>query len=221
MSILLGGTPFYGNPGGGPNYSLGGWTTTLGNLAAVEIILQSTVTGPAISGITDNKGNQWVSAGNGFNSFNTWCEIWYAPNCTAGITGLTVVTTVPPSNFFYYAFFDCVGANVNPLEQPPVSLTGQSATTNPVGPAITTLSSGGIVLSMNSPGEDITAVASPFTIVGTAPFGFAYYLTPLPATYSPSWTQNSSASWGGSTVAFKPTSSTFQIDDYGQVISFR
>ena len=178
-------------------------TSSTGNLSVVSIILG--ISGAAaVTSVTDDKGNTYVSAG-----FRTGqvggvdVELWYAKNATTGITAITVNWSGGGNGFI--AVYDCSGAHaVSPLQ----AYTAWEATyadslPADVGPGVGYSQGGGIAISVIHSNSAVTAVGSPWTFTGGTGGnqGFASMLPSSAGLYSPSWT-TPSVSWWGITVYF-------------------
>ncbi len=78
-----------------------------------------------------------------------------------------------------------------------------TATTNPVGPSVTSSGSGIVISDLSSTGTAVTAAASPFQFVQTSyGDGLAYVVNGASGTFSPSWTTQTAGRWAGFTAAF-------------------
>jgi len=175
--------------------------TGSGNLIVIGSINASTST--AISSITDNVGNTYVSAAaKCTDSAGATGEIWYAKNSKAGATTVTITYSASTSNQSW-AF------EVSRMDlTTPVDVVGQmsnatSASPKP-GPSLTTTKAHDFVVSLCAPGGNVTAVASPFVGVTFVNGNGAGYLNTVKiGTYQASWTTTGGTNYCATSVAFK------------------
>lgn len=183
-------------------------TSTTGNLLILSIATNASAA--KVTAVSGNVNGAFTQVGAG-GTTPIPAQIFYFQNAATGTT--TVTVTIGGSGAQCgYAWYDVSGMKTSSALETSLVLDNQTATANPQGPSVTTSGSSDFIVSLCSPANAITAVASPFnpgdffdsTITGT---GFAHVLNGAANTYNPSWTQSSSGTWSGVTAAFSAASS--------------
>jgi len=184
--------------------------SSTGNLSVVAFIGGATAT---ITSVTDNQSNAYYPAITFNESAGAFINmaIWYAPGAATGITSITInYINGGGGNYEDAVIYDFSGAHpTNPLVNGDYTDdigTGSTATTNPVGPALSYPYGGGAALSILH-GGNVSSVASPYTLDfkgssgSEAEVGFASMVFGSPGTFAPSWTTTSGA-WFSVVVLF-------------------
>lgn len=188
-------------------------STGSGNLLAITFVGEGASGAQTITSITDNQSNTWILApgtrgtigGTFFDS-----EIWYVANATAGVTSLTVtIANSVSSGDCVIGFIEISGAKTSsPLEGSFEADTTISGPTAPTGPAVTTASTGSILLATCFPtSSGATGVSSPWTAFSSALKFNAYYIPGAASTYTALWQPTTAQQWVSSGVSFLPTAS--------------
>ena len=179
--------------------------TGAGNL----IVVSYTTSSDFITGITDNKGNTYVSTTED-NNGQASIGIWYAKNSIAGATTVTLNFGTNSDNgptwieefsgMDKYAPFDTGN-----------TMTNGTASTTLTGPTVTTSMAKDVLVSVVGQGSTVSAgmhAGNPFTQLTVSSFGddSAYYLPTSTGTYGAVWNANASTAWDSSIAAFKPSS---------------
>lgn len=191
--------------------------TLTGNFTIVGINADSRSTFTGITG--DNVGNSYALDGTRTTGGGI-AQLWHcsAP-CNSGATTINTAATNPVGSMAIIVV-DASGADpTTPVDVAAVS-SGETSTTNPVGPSVTPSATNGLVVSFISPFTFTTALSSPFTYVPSS-FGSALgYVSNSSAgtTYTPSWTTTLGL-WAGVSVAYKPSSSSGPTNAVTSVIA--
>jgi uncharacterized repeat protein (TIGR02543 family) len=180
--------------------------TGSGHLIAVALMFNNTT---SVTGVSDNAGNNYISAGvrstNGPNSV----EVWLAEDSAAGATVITPNFVNQPGHVEITAW-EVSGVLAMPLDATNTS-TGTFTADNTAGPAVTTTLSGDFVISVmmavdtnltgSSSGSNFT---NDFTSYGN---GWAHLTSnsSSPGVKQASWfTSNPTGGYCAATVAFAP-----------------
>ena len=128
---------------------------------------------------------------------------FYGLNVPSGITSVQVTNSQPVGGM---AIAVLEANNVASFLTAAQTSNQTTATTNPVGPSVTSSGSGIVISDLASTGTAVTAVASPFQFVQTSyGDGLAYVVNGASGTFSPSWTTQTAGRWAGFTAAFLGT----------------
>lgn len=117
-------------------------STGSGNLIAVALMFNGTT---SVSGITDNAGNAYVSAGARTSSGANSVEIWYVKSSVAGATLITPRFVGSPTSV-EMTEWEVSGVLNIPLDA--VNTAVGTVTANTVGPAVTTTHNGDFIISV-------------------------------------------------------------------------
>jgi len=179
-----------------------------------NLLIVSYIGGPGdnLVGVSDNKGNTYVSTGqHGTSSDGGECFIFYAANATPGVTSITF-TTATNGNFDDANVYDVSGAASAPLDVA-VSIDNQDETDfgSISGPSITATTAGGIIVAnVGIESNTITDSEAPWTFdPQDQDNGWAHVLNSSSGTFDPVWTTNQSETpggvghWVGIAAAFK------------------
>ena len=191
---------------GSPLTSLTVPSTGAGNVIVVGLVFNGTT---KVTGVSDNAGNIYVSAGAHSAKGNLSSDIWYALNSKSGATAVNV-TFAGSLTHAEMTEWEVAGlANAAP-DQATIS-SGLVTITNQVGPAVTTTQVGDFVVSVlfassakftgTSSGNGFT---DDFTTNGNGWAHLTGNTSPV-NTYQPSWvTANPGGGYAASSVAFLP-----------------
>jgi hypothetical protein len=181
-------------------------TITGGSLLTLHIA--TNMGGPAVTSVTDSRGNLWINAGgtcaNVNNDINS--EIWYAPNAARGATTITI--TFPQRVNFSAVFAQWQGAaTTNPRDVASVCTSGSSA--SPATNMITTSAINELVLAGCGQVSSGTVVSGPTGGLSGLPTGgnpleMAGYLAEsgVAGPFSSGWTSSVSADWACVVTSF-------------------
>jgi uncharacterized repeat protein (TIGR02543 family) len=180
--------------------------TGSGHLIAVALIFNGTT---SVSGVSDNAGNTYVSAGARCADTTTSVEIWYAENSTAGATAITAAFVGAPTGI-QIGVWEVSGVLSMPLDATGTA-TGKITQTNTPGPPVTTTMTGDFVVSvmvaLNSSFTSISAGNEFTNDFNTYNNGWAHITSNsvAPGTQQASWVTSAlTGQYCGSTVAFAP-----------------
>ena len=164
--------------------------------------------GPAVTSITDSKGNLWSNAGSTCANLNNDIdsEIWYAPNAVRGSTTLTI--TFPNRVNFSAAFAQWLhAATTNPLDVASVCTTGSGTATATA--AVTTNATSELILGgcgQESNGIVASGPTGGFTGLssGGIPLEMAGYLAEngVAGPFSSGWSSSVSGDWACAIASF-------------------
>jgi hypothetical protein len=182
-----------------------------------NLLIVSYIGGPGdnLVGVSDNKGNTYVSSGqHGTSSDGGECFIFYAPNATPGVTSITF-TTLTNGNFDDANVYDVSGATSSPLDAA-VTINNQDETSfgDISGPSITASTAGGIIVAnVGIESNTITGSNAPWSFdPQDQNNGWAHVLNSASGTFNPVWTSSGAVGhWGGIAAAFKASSAGAQV----------
>jgi hypothetical protein len=183
--------------------------TGSGNLIVVTLI--GGPGGQDISSITDNAtggSNTYIATPNGYiNDGSHVADTWYAKNINSGATTVTVnINTSTGSGNCVIGITEYSGASsTSPLE---IS-SNASGSGAPVGPALTTLNTGSVLIATcYATSTGTSGVSSPWvSTTGSLKFT-ADYLPGATGTYTANFTPVTSQAYVSSGASFVPPSST-------------
>ena len=129
-------------------------------------------------------------------------DIWYVKSSTSGATSFTVNYATSASAGCQ--FWEFSGTDLGSVDQVN-HLNSQGSTTSPSGPAVTTGTSGEIIITALATGGSVSALAGGFTLRLTDVIGSGHGddLTTTSGTFTPAWT-TSAGTWAASAASFKP-----------------
>jgi len=179
-------------------------TTHAGDLIAVAILFNQST---SVTGVSDNAGNTYVSAGARAVVGGLSSEIWYAVNSKAGATVITPAFGASPTHEEITEWEVSGLSTAGP--DAAASLSGKITANNTTGPAVTTKYAGDFIVSVMFAGStNLTSMSSgnaftdDFTTNGN---GWAHITSNSTSvgSYQPSWyTASPGGGFCASTVAF-------------------
>jgi hypothetical protein len=180
--------------------------TGSGHLIAVALMFNGTT---AVSGISDNAGNSYATAGVRTTSGSNSVEIWYAESSTSGATVITPNFVSQPAHV-EITVWEVSGVLAMPIDANS-TVSGTLTANNTTGPAVTTSMAGDFVISvMMAVNTTLTSISSAnaftddFTTFGN---GWAHLTSNSSSAGTKQASWYSASPTGGycaSTVAFAP-----------------
>jgi hypothetical protein len=126
-------------------------------------------------------------------------QIWYGIGLPIGLTQIVVTNSPAAGGVIDVSAID--SQNINAFGGAAASSSNDTATTNPVGPAITAVANSLTISTISTTGN-ASAVAAPFTFINlSGGDGAAYQLNSTDGTTTPNWT-TTSGTWSGFTATF-------------------
>jgi hypothetical protein len=187
-----------------------GTTCTISPTQSGDLIVVGWVGGSGstkMSSVMDNVSDTYVEAGAAQavdSADNSWTDIWYAKNCNAGATSITV--TPNATGYGAVVVWELSGVDPNaPLDQT-ATLSSQAATLTPTGAPVTITSPNEVVITLADVDHSLTGLFAGNQFVNDSLLygnGWGHYISSSTGTYYAEWNQNNAGMYASSTASFK------------------
>lgn len=168
------------------------------------VVVATMKDGANVTSVVDQLGRTFTSVGCQEDVGTVGHTVmFYQVGNSQTITSVTVNSTGTAGGNVDVGYLDM---NTGSTSQPDVAAVCSGtavATTNPLGPAVTTASVGDVIVTAITVTNTATGIQTPFTFGAlTRGDGMAYAVVGPTGTYTPNWTQTSGG-WAGVTAAFR------------------